>query len=357
MNSARKLEAKRKGLDTGGEADFAELRGEAQLELAHEVVGVEREQRSGIGAPLVPDNARLASRQRQDGEGAGRQEMLLGAALVVALVRDRRDETRLVVVPADRLDFGERPQPRAGAVRRDRKTGADGPAAVGERKLSDMLARAKAGDRGCEARDAEALAERRQGPNDVVGESHMGKRLAIVPRLEMEMGQAHGVAHVPVHDIHLEDRLRLRLDLLPGADALEKPPRPAGDRDRAQRGLRTPVGGGRGRIEDRDRSARAQRLFQRGGERQTGRAPAGDGDVENGDCVGHKAPSSAPHCRTIGASAQSAGDLYQESWGLTDGGPIAHSDGGYGFWLGDEFSPGVAGGVDDVAAGFEDKVR
>jgi hypothetical protein len=37
-------------------------------------------------------------------------------------------------------------------------------------------------------------------------------------------------------------------------------------------------------------------------------------------------------------------------------GPFAHADGGDGFWLGDEFAPGVAGGVDDVVVAFEDEV-
>ena len=65
-----------------------------------------------------------------------------------------------------------------------------------------MLARAPARDRGGEARDAEPLAKIRQGPDDVVVEGHMGERLAVVPRIEVEMGQAHCVAHVPVHDVH-----------------------------------------------------------------------------------------------------------------------------------------------------------
>jgi len=48
--------------------------------------------------------------------------------------------------------------------------------------------------------------------------------------------------------------------------------------------------------------------------------------------------------------------LYQESWGVTDVGPVSHSDGGDHFWLGDEFSPSVAGDIDDVVVGFEDQV-
>jgi hypothetical protein len=46
--------------------------------------------------------------------------------------------------------------------------------------------------------------------------------------------------------------------------------------------------------------------------------------------------------------------LYQESWGLTDMSPFSHADGSDRLWLGDEFSPGGASGVDDVVVGVED---
>lgn len=39
---------------------------------------------------------------------------------------------------------------------------------------------------------------------------------------------------------------------------------------------------------------------------------------------------------------------------MTDMGPIARSDKGDGFRLGDELSPGVASGVDYGVVGFED---
>jgi hypothetical protein len=54
------------------------------------------------------------------------------------------------------------------------------------------------------------------------------------------------------------------------------------------------------------------------------------------------------------------GGLYQESWGLTDVGPISHADGGDRFWLCDELAPSVAGSVagsvDDVVVSVEDEV-
>jgi hypothetical protein len=38
--------------------------------------------------------------QRQDRERAGRKEMLLGAPVMIALVRDRRDYGGLAIIPA-----------------------------------------------------------------------------------------------------------------------------------------------------------------------------------------------------------------------------------------------------------------
>ena len=118
------LEAEREGLGARGEADFAQPQCEAIFELTRQILGVEREERAGVGAPLVPDDARPAARKRQDGERAGGQEMLLGPALMIALVRDGRDDAGLVVVPADGRDVGERLSferaPSAATARRAR---------------------------------------------------------------------------------------------------------------------------------------------------------------------------------------------------------------------------------------------
>src|SRR5579863_1484009 len=114
--AAGDLEAEWKGLDPRSEADPAQFRREAIFELAGQILGVESEQRAGVGAPLVPDDARPAARKRQGRERPGGQEMLLRAAFVVALVLDGRDDARLVIIPADGRDISERPQLRARAV-------------------------------------------------------------------------------------------------------------------------------------------------------------------------------------------------------------------------------------------------
>src|ERR1700689_3303457 len=86
--ATRDLEAERKGLDPRGKADRAQFRRETVFKLARQIAGVEGQQRASVGATFVPDDARLATRKRQESEWTGRQEMLLGAAFVIAFVRD-----------------------------------------------------------------------------------------------------------------------------------------------------------------------------------------------------------------------------------------------------------------------------
>src|SRR5208282_1496664 len=173
----RDLEAERKGLGVRGEADLAQFRGEANFEFAREVLGVELEQRAGVGAPLVPDDARPAAWKRQDGEWARREEMLLRAAFMIALVGDRGDDAGLVVVPADGRDLGECAELRARAVGGDRKAGAQ-QTAVGEPQRGDALARDPLRNRGREAPNLKPVAERGESADDIVVERHMGERAA-----------------------------------------------------------------------------------------------------------------------------------------------------------------------------------
>ena len=170
------LEAERKGLDARGEADRSELRGEAEFKLADEILGLELEERAGVGAALVPDDARPAAGQRQDGERAGRQEMLLRPAFVLALVLDGGDDAGLVIVPAERGNVGQRAELRARPVRRCRQTRPQA-SAVGKRKRRSVPAWRPVGDRSHNARHAEPVAERRQRRDDIVDEGHVGERV------------------------------------------------------------------------------------------------------------------------------------------------------------------------------------
>ena len=138
--SPRNLEAERKGLGARGEANLAQFGREAELKLAREVLGVEREKRAGVRAALVPDDARPAAGKRQDRERAGGQEMLLRTAFMIALVGDGGDDAGLVVIPADGRDARKRDELRARAVGGDRKARAQR-AAVAESQRRDALAR------------------------------------------------------------------------------------------------------------------------------------------------------------------------------------------------------------------------
>ena len=77
-----------------------------------------------------------------------------------------------------------------------------------------------------DALNPEPVAERGERADDIVVEGHISERRAVF-RVEIEMGQADGVAHVAVHDRHRQDRLRLALDRLPGADLFEQATRPS----------------------------------------------------------------------------------------------------------------------------------
>ena len=159
-------------------------------------------------------------------------------------------------------------------------------------------------DRRRDALNLERIAERGERADDIFVERHMSER-PIVLSCEIEVREAHGVAHVPVHDRHREDGLSLGLDRLPAADALDEAPRPFGDCDRAQ-GRRARAGRKR-RIDERDRNAAPRRLLDRGRQRKAGRARAGDDDVEDGSRFARGSFQKAAHCRTFAARAQSVG--------------------------------------------------
>src|SRR6201999_4352127 len=89
---------------------LTEMQAEALLELAVKFVFRECDDAGGFSAPLGPHQRRAFSRQRQDRKGTGGQEMLLGAALMVALMADGDDDTRLVIVPAMSGDAGAFPE-------------------------------------------------------------------------------------------------------------------------------------------------------------------------------------------------------------------------------------------------------
>jgi hypothetical protein len=95
-----------------------------QLDVEGEIVAFE--QALGVFRRFRPDDGGAVAFQRQDGEGAGRQEMFLGAALMRALMGDGGDDAHLAVIPMHRLDAGERAQVGFRAVGGDQQPGLHG---------------------------------------------------------------------------------------------------------------------------------------------------------------------------------------------------------------------------------------
>src|ERR1700674_1034960 len=96
--------------------DLAELEAEAPLELGMEILGRQRHQTLRLRHRLGPHDRALPARERQDGERAARKEMLLRAALVIALVAYCGDDTRPAIGPPHHGDVGGGPDVRTAAV-------------------------------------------------------------------------------------------------------------------------------------------------------------------------------------------------------------------------------------------------
>ena len=105
--------------------DLAEMQAKALLELAVKFILAERDDARRLGALLGPYQRGALSGQRQDRERAGGQEMLFGAAVMIALVADGDDDAGLIVVPAMGGDAGALAQLRARAVGGDQQARLD----------------------------------------------------------------------------------------------------------------------------------------------------------------------------------------------------------------------------------------
>ncbi len=193
------------------------------LQLVVEFVVRQRDDALGLAPFLGPHDRRAFARQRQNGERPGGQEMFFGAAFVVALVADRGDDGRLVVVPAVRGDVGLLADRRARAVGADQQARGER-LAVGERDVDRIRRMLEAGHRGGAQIDAErlGLVDQRVDQEPVL--DHVRERLALFHlAAEGEEGRAHRVLELRVGHHHVEDRLRFVRDRIPDADGLEQP--------------------------------------------------------------------------------------------------------------------------------------
>ena len=265
-----------------------ELQPEAALDLVPLVLGIEPEEVRHAPGVFGPDDRgavaeRPAGRKRQDRERPRRQEVLDGAALVVALMGDRRDDRRLRVRPADPADAGLLAQPRARAVGSDQEMGVRA-AAAGKAQRHRLVLGLVASGRGGVQVDGRRTAGLDQRRRERAALDHMGEGLAGLDlAVEGQEHRPHRVGDPAVGDHHVEDRLRAALDRPPDAERREHPPRAGGDR------IGAPVAGGiagERRIVDRHLERGAERLLQRQRQRQPRDAAAGDGDAPGGSVGG-----------------------------------------------------------------------
>jgi len=218
------------------------------------------------------------ARQRQDRERPGREKMLLGAPVMVALVRDGGDDGGLAVAPAVAGDARTLADRRARAVGGDHEPRGER-IAVGQTHMGAIGGavgrKLKIRDRRGPQRDAFVLRLRRQRREQRPILDHVGERLArLHVAIEAEKDRPHDVGETAVGHHHIEDGLRL--DGLPNADGLEQAPRRGDD------GGGTPVfrRARQRRVGDRDRERRRQALAQRNCQRETGKARAADQHVD-----------------------------------------------------------------------------
>jgi hypothetical protein len=270
---ARHLQAQRIGDGPVEKSDRAEAVAEARLQFVEEELGGQPAQALGAARLLGPDDGGAATRQRQDGEGAGGQEVLLGASLVVVFVADGADDAGLAVVPADGADAGEVAQARPSPVAGDEQSGRDACSVAqrypGRRRTGFVGAH---GGRPHLDTQRPGAVPQRAGDGGVgghVGEGFARRDLA----REGEEDRPDDIERPAVGHHHVEDRLRLRHDLVPHADRLEHAARSG------REGGGAALVGGRGcdgRVGDGDGEGGAERGLDRNSQGQAGEAAAGN---------------------------------------------------------------------------------
>ena len=229
---ARGEQTERKGAARADHFQIAELQAEALLQLVVEFIVGQRDDALGLVRAFGPHDRGAVARQRQDRERPGGQEMLLGAAFVIALVRDRADDGRLAVIPAVRGDAGLLADLRARAVGADQQPRRDR-VAVRQRHVDRVAAHARTRSPRCARRSMPScfgFLHQRIDQQPVL--DHVRERLALLDlAAEGQERRPHRVVELGVRHHHVEDRLRLRP---------RPPPRPRSPRTAAARPPQSP---------------------------------------------------------------------------------------------------------------------
>ena len=256
--------------------EFAEMQFEALFQLGVKLLVRQRHDAFGLVRALGPYDRGTAARERQDGERPRGEKMLLGAAVVIALVRDIDDDRRLAVGPAVGGDASRLAEGGARAVGGDQQARGDGaavrkrcgdPAGVlgGRRELFHRIG---------QKRDAAIARLRLQRRDQMLVLDHVRERFARLDiATEAQKRRPRRVGEPAVGDHHVEDRLRLPANGVPDADRLEQPPRGGDNRGRP---LVAGVASAQRRIRNRHGKRRAERLPQRDRKGEAGKSAAGN---------------------------------------------------------------------------------
>ena len=176
--------------------------------------------RSASRRGLGPYDRRAPALQRQDRKRPGRQEMLLGAAFVVALVVDVDDDGGLAVVPAMHGDAGAFADARTRAVGGDERAAPSTPCRRRVRTIGSIAVRRRlCATADARQIDAAALSPSRQRVDQIAVLDHVGERLARFDFAgEGQKYRPHRIVEPAVGHHHVEDRLGLAGDAVPDAD-------------------------------------------------------------------------------------------------------------------------------------------
>ena len=216
--------------------------------------------------------------QRQHGERPGGQEMLLGAALVVALVADGGDDRRIAAVDQPVVAMSASPRsferaPSAATTRRariSRRRPASAPRRTARRQSSPRRRRS------CSTPVANAAARNAAVTSSL--KRHIGERLAAGIG-EAQLLEPHGVSRRAVVDRHFDgSAASAAASASQAPSAVQQRARAGAQRDGAQ----PPVAAAGRSVNQRDFQPHARFALQRGGEGEPDGAGADDRDVENG---------------------------------------------------------------------------
>ena len=283
---ARHKIAERKRARLVERLDLAEVQAEALLQLRMEFIRRQRHDARGIGARLGPYQRRAFSRQRQDRKRTRGQEVLLGAAVVIALMADGDDDAGLVVFPAMGRDPGAFAQSRLRPIGRHQQARRDGGALAQRHGDAIGLSIISSHTRGAQI-DAFGLRALHQRIDQMPIFDHVREGFAgFDVACEGQECRTGCVLEPGVRHDHVEDRLSGFSDRIPHADRLEQSAAGSDDGGGARIAARSVR---QRRIGHHNRDIRAKTLPQRQRQRQACERAAAD---DNAPMCRHDTPYS-----------------------------------------------------------------